>query len=431
MSNHPERRREKHIVYRYVSHLVKDTFALVLAGGRGSRLHELTTWRAKPAVYFGGKYRIIDFPLSNCVNSGIRRIGVLTQYKSHSLIRHLVRGWTHFKKELGEFVEILPASQRFSEEWYQGTADAIYQNLDIIRAEKPKYVLILSGDHIYKMDYRPMLVAHVESGAEMTVSCLEVPIEEAAGTFGVMTVDEDSRVLRFDEKPEHPAEIPGQPGITLASMGNYIFNTDFLFDLLEKDGKNPDSDHDFGKDIIPSIVADHNVHAYPFRDPETNELAYWRDVGSLDAFWEANMELISPNPELNLYDPKWPMWTYQEHLPPAKFVFDDDDRRGMAVDSTVSGGCIISGSHLKKTLLFSNIRVHSYSTIEETVILPEVIVHRHCKIRRTIIDRGCEIPEGTVIGYDTEQDKANGFRITDKGVVLVTREMLGQPGGYA
>ncbi|MDX2493732.1 MAG: glucose-1-phosphate adenylyltransferase [Desulfuromusa sp.] len=422
---------DRHIVYRYVSHLVKDTFALVLAGGRGSRLHELTEWRAKPAVYFGGKYRIIDFPLSNCVNSGIRRIGVLTQYKSHSLIRHLVRGWTHFKKELGEFVEILPASQRFSEEWYQGTADAIYQNLDIIRAEKPKYVLILSGDHIYKMDYRPMLLAHVESGAEMTVSCLEVPVEEAAGAFGVMTVDEDSRVLRFDEKPEHPSEIPGQPGVTLASMGNYIFNTDFLFDLLQKDGKNPDSDHDFGKDIIPSIVANHNVHAYPFRDPETNELAYWRDVGSLDAFWEANMELISPEPELNLYDPQWPMWTYQEHLPPAKFVFDDDDRRGMAVDSTVSGGCIISGSHLKKTLLFSNIRVHSYSTIEETVILPQVIVHRHCKIRRAIIDRGCEIPEGTVIGYDTEQDKANGFRITDKGVVLVTREMLGQPGGYA
>ncbi len=427
MPNNPER----HIVYRYVSHLVKDTFALVLAGGRGSRLHELTTWRAKPAVYFGGKYRIIDFPLSNCVNSGIRRIGVLTQYKSHSLIRHLVRGWTHFKKELGEFVEILPASQRFSEEWYQGTADAIYQNLDIIRAEKPKYVLILSGDHIYKMDYRPMLLAHVESGAEMTVSCLEVPVEEAAGAFGVMTVDEDSRVLRFDEKPEHPAEIPGQPGVTLASMGNYIFNTEFLFSQLQKDGKNPDSDHDFGKDIIPSIIADHIVHAYPFRDPETNELAYWRDVGSLDAFWEANMELISPKPELNLYDPKWPMWTYQEHLPPAKFVFNDDDRRGMAVDSTVSGGCIISGSHLNKTLLFSNIRVHSYSTIEETVILPQVTIHRHCKIRRTIIDRGCEIPEGSVIGYDTEQDKANGFRITDKGIVLVTREMLGQPGGYA
>ncbi len=422
---------DRHIVYRYVSHLVKDTVALVLAGGRGSRLHELTEWRAKPAVYFGGKYRIIDFPLSNCVNSGIRRIGVLTQYKSHSLIRHLVRGWSHFKKELGEFVEILPASQRFSEEWYQGTADAVYQNLDIIRAEKPKYVLILSGDHIYKMDYRPMLLEHVTTGADMTVSCLEVPIEEAAGAFGVMTVDEERRILRFDEKPEHPAPIPGQPGTTLASMGNYIFNTDFLFELLKKDGQDPSSEHDFGKNIIPSIVDSHKVYAYPFRDPETNQLAYWRDVGSLDAFWEANMELISPKPELNLYDPEWPMWTYQAQLPPAKFVFDDDDRRGMAVDTTVSGGCIISGSQLRKVLLFSNVRVHSYSVIEETVVLPEVIIHRHCQIKRAIIDRGCEIPEGMIIGHDAEQDRANGFRITSKGVVLVTRGMLGQPGGYA
>lgn len=420
-----------HIVYRYVSHLVKDTFALVLAGGRGSRLHELTAWRAKPAVYFGGKYRIIDFPLSNCVNSGIRRIGVLTQYKSHSLIRHLVRGWSHFKKELGEFVEILPASQRFSEEWYQGTADAVYQNLDIIRAEKPKYVLILSGDHIYKQDYRDMLLTHVESGADMTVSCMEVPVAEAAGNFGVMTVDDSMRVVRFDEKPMNPSEIPGQPGMTLASMGNYVFNTEFLFEILKKDGKDRGSEHDFGKNIIPSIINDHHVIAYPFRDPETNKLAYWRDVGSLDAFWEANMELVAPAPELNLYDPKWPIWTYQVHLPPAKFVFNDDDRRGMAVDSSVSGGCIISGTHLNKTLLFSNVRVHSYSTIDETVILPEVVIHRHCRIRRAIIDRGCEVPAGTVIGYDAEQDRKKGFRMTSKGIVLVTREMLGQEGGYA
>ena len=423
--------KDRHIVYRYVSHLVKDTVALVLAGGRGSRLYELTEWRAKPAVYFGGKYRIIDFPLSNCINSGIRRIGVLTQYKSHSLIRHLVRGWSHFKKELGEFVEILPASQRFSEEWYQGTADAVYQNLDIIRAEKPKYVMILSGDHIYKMDYRTMLLNHVESGADMTVSCLEVPVEEAAGAFGVMEVDEDNRIIGFEEKPKNPVSIPGEPGLALASMGNYIFNTDFLFEILRQDGKKGDSEHDFGKNIIPSIIKNNNIFAFPFRDSETGERAYWRDVGTLDAFWEANMELISPAPELNLYDPAWPVWTYQVHLPPAKFVFNDDDRRGMAVDSTVSGGCIISGSHLNKTLLFSNVRVHSYSDIEETVILPEVTVNRNCKIRRTIIDRGCEIPKGTVIGYDPEQDKANGFRITDKGVVLVTRGMLGQPGGYA
>ena len=419
------------VVYRYVSHLTKDTLALILAGGRGSRLHELTDFRAKPAVHFGGKYRIVDFPLSNCVNSGIRRMGVLTQYKAHSLIRHLVRGWSHFKKELDEFVEILPASQQFSEVWYQGTADAVYQNIDIIRASKPKHVLILSGDHIYKMDYRSMLLEHVESGADMTVSCLEVPVEEAAGAFGVMSADEDNWVYRFDEKPREPTPIPGKPGRALASMGNYIFNTELLLDLLEKDGKDPSSDHDFGKNIIPAILEKHKVYAYPFRDPETGELAYWRDVGTLDAFWEANMELIAPQPDLNLYDPEWPIWTYQRQLPPAKFVFDDDDRRAMAVDSTVSGGCIISGSQLRKTLLFSDVRVHSYSTIEETVILPEVTINRHCKIRRAIIDRGCEVPEGSVIGFDPEQDRANGFRVTAKGVTLVTRGMLGQPEGYA
>jgi len=423
--------KEGRVVYRYVSHLVKDTFALVLAGGRGSRLYELTSWRAKPAVYFGGKYRIIDFPLSNCVNSGIRRIGVLTQYKSHSLIRHLVRGWSHFKKELGEFVEVLPASQRFSESWYQGTADAVYQNLDIIRAEMPKYVLILSGDHIYHMDYREMLLQHVESGADMTVSCLEVPVAEAAGAFGVMQIDANKRIIGFEEKPANPAPLPDNPDLTLASMGNYIFNTEFLFDILCQDGRDELSDHDFGKDIIPSIIDTHNVFAFPFRDPETGERGYWRDVGTLDAFWEANMELISPAPELNLYNQEWPMWTYQVQLPPAKFVFDQDDRRGMAVDSAVSGGCIISGAQLRKTLLFSNVRVHSYSKVEETVILPESVIHRGCKIRRAIIDRGCNIPAGSVIGFDPKQDKANGFRITEKGLVLVTRGMLGQREGYA
>ena len=427
MSDNPN----KSVVYRYVSHLTQDTLALVLAGGRGTRLYELTDFRAKPAVHFGGKYRIIDFPLSNCVNSGIRRIGVLTQYKAHSLIRHLVRGWSHFKRELDEYVEILPASQQSSEEWYQGTADAVYQNLDIIRVTKPKFVLILSGDHIYKMDYRSMLLAHVESGADVTISCLEVPIEEAAGAFGVMTVDENNRILRFDEKPEKPTPLLGKPDLTLASMGNYIFNTDTLLTLLEADGKRPDSEHDFGKDIIPTILDDHKVYAYPFRDPETGALAYWRDVGSLDAFWEANMELISPDPELNLYEPGWPIWTYQRQLPPAKFVFDDDGRRGMAVDSAVSGGCIISGSHLKKTLLFSNVRVHSYSSIEETIILPGAVINRHCKIRHAIIDRSCEIPEGTVIGFDVDQDKANGFRVSSKGVVLVTRSMLEQTDGCA
>ncbi len=415
---------------RYVSRLTKDTLALVLAGGRGSRLHELTDWRAKPALYFGGKYRIIDFPLSNCINSGIRRVGVLTQYKAHSLVRHLVSGWSHFKKELGEYVEILPASQRYSEDWYLGTADAIFQNLDIIRAEMPKYVLVLSGDHIYKMDYGAMLVAHVESGAEMTVSCLEVPVEEAAGAFGVMKVDADSRVMAFEEKPANPSPIPGQEELTLASMGNYIFNTDFLFDQLQKDAARENSSHDFGHDIIPAVVDEHHVLAYPFRDLETGERAYWRDVGTLDSFWEANMELVSTSPALNIYDKDWPVWTYQAQLPPAKFVFDDSDRRGMAVDSMVSGGCIISGSKIKGSLLFSDVVVNSYSSIEESVVLPNATIGRNCKIRKAIIDRSCHVPEGSVIGYDAEQDKANGFRVTNKGVVLVTRGMLGQAEGY-
>lgn len=411
---------------RYVSRITKDTFALILAGGRGSRLHELTNWRAKPAVYFGGKFRLIDFPLSNCVNSGIRRIGVLTQYKSHSLVRHLVRGWTHFKKELGESVEILPASQRFSDDWYKGTADAIYQNLDIIRAEKPKYVMILSGDHIYRMDYGEMLAEHVARGAKMTVSCLEVSVEEAANDFGVVAVDENNRVTGFEEKPANPTPLPGNPGLTLASMGNYIFDTDFLFELLRKDATDEDSSHDFGKDIIPSIFKQHLVYAHPFRDPDTGDRAYWRDVGTLDSFWQANMELVSPEPALNMYDPDWPIWTYQSQLPPAKFVFDEEDRRGMAVDSTVSGGCIISGAKISRSLLFSNVRVRSYSLIEESVILPEVVVGRNCRIRKAIIDRACVIPDDTEIGYDHEQDRARGFRVTDQGVVLVTRDMFGQ-----
>lgn len=416
---------------RNISLLTKSTLALVLAGGRGSRLYELTEWRAKPALYFGGKFRIIDWPLSNCVNSGIRRIGVLTQYKAHSLIRHLIHGWSMFKKELGEFIEIFPASQRSSGDWYLGTADAVFQNLDIIRAEQPDYVLILSGDHIYKMDYGEMLAEHVAKGADMTVCCLEVPIEEAAGSFGVMAIDEDNRIVGFEEKPANPAPIPGDEGLTLASMGNYIISTDFLFEQLEKDAENPESSHDFGNDIIPSIIHKHNVFAFPFRDSITKKRAYWRDVGTLESYWEANMELISPEPELDLYDPKWPTWTYQPQLPPAKFVFNDDDRRGMAVDSTISGGCIVSGSKIDRSLLFSNVRVESYSEIEESVLLPEVIVHRHCKIRRAIIDRGCEVPEGTVIGHDIEQDKANGYRVTQKGLVLVTRKMLGQRAGYS
>ncbi|WP_166376575.1 glucose-1-phosphate adenylyltransferase [Pseudoalteromonas sp. Z9A4] len=409
---------------RYISSLTRETYALILAGGRGSRLYELTDWRAKPAVYFGGKHRIIDFPLSNCINSGVRRVGIATQYKSHSLIRHVNRAWGHFKKELGESVEILPASQRQGDDWYCGTADAVFQNIDIIRHELPKYVMILSGDHVYRMDYGALLAEHVQKGADMTVCCIEVPVEEAADTFGVMTVDEQNRVCRFDEKPAMPSSVPGKPGTCLASMGNYIFNTEFLFEQLKKDSENEGSGRDFGHDIIPAIIEEHNVFAFPFRDPDQEGQPYWRDVGTLDSFWEANMELVMPEPQLDLYDPTWPIWTYQEQLPPAKFIFDDDDRRGMALDSTVSGGCIISGSAVRKSLLFSNVHVRSFCTIEQSVILPGAVINRGCKIKRAIIDRSCEIPAGLEIGFDKKTDEENGFRVSKKGIVLVTRDML-------
>ncbi|MDH3630998.1 MAG: glucose-1-phosphate adenylyltransferase [Gammaproteobacteria bacterium] len=411
---------------RFVSRLTRQTLALVLAGGRGSRLYELTDWRAKPAVPFGGKFRIIDFPLSNCINTGIRRIGVLTQYKAHSLIRHLVRGWTRFDSELDEFVEILPASQRAGGEWYLGTADAVYQNLDIMRTHNPEYVLILSGDHIYKMDYGNMIATHVENRADMTIACLEVPLEEAAGAFGVMTVDESGRIIEFNEKPANPAPIPGQPDLCLASMGNYLFNTEFLYEQLIRDADDPQSSHDFGKDVIPAIIDKYQVYAYPFRDMDTGERAYWRDVGTLDAFWEANMELVNVTPELNLYDQSWPILTHQAQLPPAKFVFDREDRRGLAIDSMVSGGCVISGSLVRRSLLFSHVRIHSYCEIVDSVILPDVEIGRNARIQKAIIDRGCTIEPGMVIGEDPEQDRQRGFRVTEKGVVLVTPDMLNQ-----
>jgi glucose-1-phosphate adenylyltransferase len=411
---------------RFVSLLTRDTLALVLAGGRGSRLYELTDTRAKPAVFFGGKFRIIDFPLSNCVNSGIRRIGVLTQYKAHSLIRHLVHGWSNFRTELGEFVEVLPASQRTTGNWYAGTADAIYQNLDIVEALRPKYVLVLAGDHIYKMDYGEMLAYHVEKGAVMTVACVGVPLEDAKG-FGVMTVDETHRVVAFDEKPADPQPMPGSNDTALASMGNYIFNTAFLFEQLQKDADNPASSRDFGKDIIPSIIDSHAVYAYPFRDPVTGKQPYWRDVGTIDAFWEANMELVSVEPELNLYDETWPILTYHRQLPSAKFVFQEEGREGKALDSVVSAGCVISGAAVINSLLFSNVKVHSYSTVKDSVLLPEVSVGRHCRISRAVIDRGCRLPEGTIIGEDPVAD-AQRFRVTPNGITLVTPEMLGQKG---
>ncbi|MEJ2178646.1 MAG: glucose-1-phosphate adenylyltransferase [Gammaproteobacteria bacterium] len=409
---------------RFVSRLTRDTLALIMAGGRGSRLKDLTKWRAKPSVAFGGKFRIIDFPLSNCINSGIRRIGVLTQYKAHSLITHIQRGWGHLRGEFGEFVELLPAQQRIETSWYAGTADSIYQNLDIIRNHNPEFVLILAGDHIYKMDYGAMLAAHVEKEADVTVGCIEVPIKRAHA-FGVMEVDDEDRVLSFEEKPSQPKPKPGRTDAALCSMGIYVFNTDFLFEQLIKDADMPNSSHDFGKDIIPAVIKKYRAYAYDFRDPLTEEQGYWRDVGTVDAFWEANLELIGITPELNLYDDEWPIWTYQEQLPPAKFVFDDEDRRGMAVDSMVSGGCIISGAQVRHSLLFSNVKVNSYSTLEDAVILPEVEIGRHCHIKRAVIDKGCQIPEGTIIGEDSKED-AKRFHVTPGGVTLVVPEMLGQ-----
>lgn len=409
---------------RFVSRLTRQTLALVLAGGRGSRLHDLTSWRAKPAVPFGGKFRIIDFPLSNCVNSGISRVGVITQYKAHSLIRHIQRGWGSFRGEMDEFVELLPAQQRIETSWYEGTADAVMQNLDIIRSHNPVYILILAGDHVYKMDYGTMLAAHVEEEADVTVGCVEVPVEEASA-FGVMSVDGDYRVTEWLEKPENPKELPDKPGQTLASMGIYVFSTSVLFEELERDHRLNGSSHDFGKDIIPSIIERLRVVAFPFRDPVGETGAYWRDVGTVDALWQANLELIGVSPELNLYDPEWPIWTYQEQLPPAKFVFDEDGRRGTAVDSMVSGGCIVSGGSVKGSILFSQVMVHSFSEITDSVIFPDVDIGRNCRIHRAIIDRGCRIPEGSRIGIDPEEDRKR-FYISPKGVVLVTPEMLGQ-----
>ena len=413
---------------RYVSTMTKNTYAMVLAGGRGSRLYNLTDWRAKPAVPFGGKFRIIDFVLSNCVNSGIRRIGVATQYKSHSLLQHIQRGWSFLNGKFGEFIDVLPAQQWIEESWYQGTADAVYQNLDILRSTKPEYVLILAGDHVYKMDYGKTLACHVEKNADMTVACINVPLSDAKG-FGVMGVDAESRVVDFTEKPEHPTPIPGSVDRALASMGIYIFNTGFLLAQLERDAADPNSSHDFGKDIIPHLVTGkYRVIAQSFEDScvrKENELPYWRDVGTIDSYWEANMELTKVAPELDMYDQEWPIWTHQEQLPPAKFVFDDNKRRGMAVDSLVSGGCIISGANVRRSLLFSNVHVHSYCTVEDSVLLPNVTVSRNAILKRVVVDKNCIIPEGMVVGLNPEEDKKR-FLVTDKGITLITPEMLGQ-----
>lgn len=413
---------------RFVSQLTRNTFALILAGGRGSRLHELTDFRAKPAVPFGGKFRIIDFTLSNCVNSGVRRVGVATQYKAQSLIRHLQLGWSFLDGRLNEFIEIMPAQQQSDEEhWYQGTADAVFQNLREIRHARPDYVLILSGDHIYRMDYGRVLAAHVARQADLTVACIEVPLAEAS-SFGVMSVDEEGRVREFTEKPAQPQHMPGDPTRALASMGIYVFNTNFLIEQLLRDADDPKSSHDFGKDIIPHCVKRYRTFAQNFADScvsEPDKPPYWRDVGTLDAYWAANMDLIQVTPDLNLYADHWPIWTWQPQTPPAKFVFDDDTRRGKAVDSMVSGGCIVSGATVRRSMLFSGVHVHSYATIEDSMVLPNVQVGRHCVLKKCIIDKNCVLPEGTVIGLDPVQDKKR-FRVTESGITLVTKEMLGQ-----
>jgi glucose-1-phosphate adenylyltransferase len=401
--------------------------AYVLAGGRGTRLMELTDKRAKPAVYFGGKSRIIDFALSNALNSGIRRISVATQYKAHSLLRHLQYGWSFFRPERNESLDILPASQRVSETaWYAGTADAVFQNIDIIRSYRPEYMVILAGDHIYKMDYEHMLQQHVETGADVTVGCIEVPRMEATG-FGVMAIDEQDRVTSFLEKPADPPGMPDKPDMAMASMGIYVFETAFLLEQLRRDAADPASSRDFGKDIIPYIVKHGKAVAHRFarscvRSSEEAEV-YWRDVGTVDAYWEANIDLVEPTPALDLYDTDWPIWTYAQSTPPAKFVFNEAGRRGMATDSMVSGGCIVSGGTLDKSLLFTGVRVHSYTEVNQAVVLPLVDIARGARLSKVVIDRGVKIPEGLVVGEDPELD-AKRFRRTDRGICLITQPMI-------
>lgn len=407
--------------------LSSQAMAFVLAGGRGSRLKELTNTRAKPAVYFGGKTRIIDFALSNALNSGIRKMAIATQYKAHSLIRHMQRGWGFFRAERNEYLDILPASQRVSEnKWYLGTADAVTQNIDIVDSYGVKYIVVLAGDHVYKMDYEVMLRQHVASGADVTIGCLTVPRMEARD-FGVMHVDANMQITQFLEKPKDPPSIPGDPDHALASMGIYVFNWAFLRDLLIRDAEDPNSSHDFGNDLIPDIVKNGKAVAHKFADScvksgiETEP--YWRDVGTVDAFWRANIDLTDFVPKLDLYDQSWPIWTYAEILPPAKFVHDEDGRRGMAVSSLVSGDCIVSGSEVRNSLLFTGCRTHSFSTLDHVVALPQVVVSRNADLKNCVIDRGVVIPKGLVVGQDAQED-ARWFRRTDNGIVLITQDML-------
>ncbi len=412
---------------RPLPNLCRNAMAYVLAGGRGSRLKELTDGRAKPAVHFGGKSRIIDFALSNALNSGIRRISVATQYKQHSLLRHLQRGWDFFRPERNESFDILPASQRVSEnQWYEGTADAVYQNIDIIAEYGVDHIIILAGDHVYKMDYEVMLQEHVTSGADVTVGVIEVPRMEGTA-FGIMHVDADDRIIDFMEKPADPPPIPGNPTVALASMGIYVFDTEFLFAELRHDAAQTGSNRDFGKDIIPRIVADGHAQAHRFTAScvraSAEREAYWRDVGTVDAFWAANIDLCTITPSLDLYDRSWPIWTYAEITPPAKFVHDEEGRRGRAVSSLVSGGCIVSGAELNTSLVFTNVHCHSFSRLRGCVVLPDVDVGRGARLTNCVVDRHVTIPPGLVVGEDPERD-AQRFRRTDNGICLITRAMI-------
>jgi glucose-1-phosphate adenylyltransferase len=407
---------------RYVSRLTGGTLAMIMAGGRGERLRGLTEHRCKPATPFGGKFRIVDFVLSNCVNSGIRKICLLTQYKGQSLIQHVQRGWSYLRGEFGEFIDVIPAQQQVGKHWYRGTADSVYQNLDYVRLHHPKHVLVLAGDHIYKMDYGPMIAYHVEKGADITVGVVEVS-KDTAREFGVLSVTDWHKVTKFTEKPQNPETMPGRDDVALASMGIYIFNANLLEKLLILDAADESSSHDFGKNIIPQAIEKLQVFAYPFRNVRTRAQNYWRDVGTVDAFYEANIELVHVAPELNVYDEEWPIWTYQVQQPPAKFVLDEDGRRGMAINSLVSGGSIISGAVVRESLLFSSVRVEERTLIERSVVMPGVRIGSGCTIRGAIIDEHCDIPDGTQIGVNTQHDRER-FDVTPRGIVLVTPDAL-------
>ena len=412
---------------RFNGALARKTYAIVLAGGRGSRLMQLTDWCAKPAIPFAGKLHIIDFPLSNCINSGVRRIGVVTQYMAHSLIHHIQRGWNFLDDQFDEFVDVLPAQQHAQGGSYSGTANAVFQNMNLINESEPEYVLVLGGDHIYKMDYSRLLADHLAKGADLTVACIEVPLAHAS-PFGVMHVDEAWQVTDFQEKPEHPAPIPSKADFALVSMGIYVFNTHFLQEQLIIDNEDSSSSHDFGRDLIPKLVQSHRVYAHRFADSCVNmvgDVPYWRDVGTVDAYWEASMDLVQVTPDLNLYDDDWPIRTHQMQLPPAKFIFNDDGLRGHAMDSMISCGCIVSGAVVERSLLSTKVHVGEYSLIQDSVILPNVEIGRHVILKRVVVDMYCKIPDGFTAGVDLELDWQR-FQVTERGITLITLEMLGQ-----